>query len=129
MQVSRRKRQKHDLVCENFFFPFLFLCQSHFQVEVPFFFFFFSSMSVSDCFTLIILENFRSPCPPSSSANGRGDDYPKRLWVSDFGGVSDEEKVMERWRPAVAREKMRKKKKDFFFNNSFLNFLITKKIK
>ena len=49
MQVSRRKRQKHDLVCE-----------SHFQVEVPFFFFFFSSMSVSDCFTLIILENFRS---------------------------------------------------------------------
>ena len=60
MQVSRRKRQKHDLVCENYFFPFLFLCQSHFQVEVPFFFFFFFSMSVSDCFTLIILENFRS---------------------------------------------------------------------
>ena len=60
MQVSCRKRQKHDLVCENFFFPFLFLCQSHSQVEVPFFFFFFSSISVSDCFTLIILENFRS---------------------------------------------------------------------
>ena len=26
-----------------------------------------------------------------------------RLWVSDFHGVSDEEKEMERWRPAVAR--------------------------
>ena len=26
-----------------------------------------------------------------------------RLWVSDFCGVSDEEKEMERWRPAVAR--------------------------
>ena len=26
-----------------------------------------------------------------------------RLWVSNFGGVSDEEKEMERWRPAVAR--------------------------
>ena len=25
------------------------------------------------------------------------------LWVSDFGGMSDEEKEMERWRPAVAR--------------------------
>ena len=70
MQVLRRKRQKHDLVCKNFFFAFLFLCQSHSQVEVPFFFFFFSSISVSDCFTLIILENFRSkggqvpPRPP-----------------------------------------------------------------
>ena len=128
MQVSRRKRQKHDLVCENIFFPFLFLCQSHFQVEVSFFFFFFSSMSVSDCFTLIILENFRSqggagapPSPPSGSASGRGDDYPKRLWVSDFGGVSDEEKEMERWRPAVAREKMRKKK-TFFLIIVFLIF-------
>ena len=26
-----------------------------------------------------------------------------RLWVSDFGGVSDEEREMERWRPTVAR--------------------------
>ena len=26
-----------------------------------------------------------------------------RLWVSDFGGVSDEEREMERWRLAVAR--------------------------
>ena len=26
-----------------------------------------------------------------------------RLWVSDFREVSDEEKEMERWRPAVAR--------------------------
>ena len=26
-----------------------------------------------------------------------------RLWVSNFGGVSDEEREMERWRPAVAR--------------------------
>ena len=43
-----------------------------------------------------------------------GDDYPKRLWVSDFSGVSDEEREMERWRPMVARI--------FFFNNSFLNF-------
>ena len=26
-----------------------------------------------------------------------------RLWVSNFGGVSDEEREMERWRPTVAR--------------------------
>ena len=26
-----------------------------------------------------------------------------RLWVSDFRGVSDKEKEMERWRPVVAR--------------------------
>ena len=26
-----------------------------------------------------------------------------RLWVLDFRGVSDKEKEMERWRPAVAR--------------------------
>ena len=26
-----------------------------------------------------------------------------RLWVSNFGGVSDEERKMERWRPVVAR--------------------------
>ena len=26
-----------------------------------------------------------------------------RRWVSNFGGVSDEEREMERWRPAVAR--------------------------
>ena len=26
-----------------------------------------------------------------------------RLWVLDFGGVSDEEREMERWRPTVAR--------------------------
>ena len=26
-----------------------------------------------------------------------------RLWVSDFGGVSDEEREMERWRPMVAK--------------------------
>ena len=26
-----------------------------------------------------------------------------RLWVSDFGGVSDEEREMEKGRPAVAR--------------------------
>ena len=25
-----------------------------------------------------------------------------RLWVSDFGGVSDEEREMERWRPVAA---------------------------
>ena len=36
--------------------------------------------------------------------------------------MSDEEKEIERWRPTVAREKMRKIKKTFFFNNSFLNF-------
>ena len=60
--------------------------------------------------------------PPFGSASGRGDDYPKRLWVSDFGGVSDEEKEMERWRPVVAREKMRKKKKTFFLIIVFLIF-------
>ena len=43
--------------------------------------------------------------------------------------MSDEEKETERWRPAVAREKMRKIKKDFFFNNSFLNFFNYKKKK
>ena len=43
------------------------------------------------------------------------------LWVSDFGGVSDEEREMERWRPTVARI--------FFFNNSFLNFFNYKKKK
>ena len=37
------------------------------------------------------------------------------LWVSNFGGVSDKEREMERWRPAVAREKMRKKMTFFFF--------------
>ena len=26
-----------------------------------------------------------------------------RLWVSDFGGVSDEEREIERWMPVVAR--------------------------
>ena len=41
------------------------------------------------------------------------------LWVSDFGGVSDEEREMERWRPMVARI--------FFLTTVFLIFLITKK--
>ena len=44
------------------------------------------------------------------------------LWVSDFGGVSDKEREMERWRPTVARI-------FFFLITVFLIFLITKKKK